>query len=469
MPEGTSNNNEISIFKVFWSIFLLGGFFSLAFSGIYISVVPLSSLFWPGEVYHALEMGFLITTMFWTIAFSGILFGRFIDKHSRKKILFLVALVRGFCLIMLSLAVEGKGMEMFWYFYIFIFIFAFFAGGNYPSIASLSDDVVPKSQRSRFFGMYTLMRNTFQLIGFILVGFLVQFGLWRLFFSATGTVIIISGVIMVFIIKEPKRGAQREELSDVLKGQATYDFKIDRKMMRETMFSKVNLIALIEGVFTSVYAGSLSILFLPYLQNPPHNVSPFSTGVFLAVFGLTGGIIGQVVLARLSDNWCKDNGMRRLYFIVSALAAGSFSFVFLFSLPLPNLTVEEGKDILYIFTFPVIWTIGLVYVGSKSISTLYDVNQPPILQEINLPEAQGKIVALNRLLESIGFGSGPLISGILITVIGQNYSLVALIIGLFAIPGIILWILSLRWYDEDRQNITRILEERSKILMKSVS
>ena len=270
---------------------------------------------------------------------------------------------------------------------------------------------------------------------------------------------------MVLKINEPKRGAQSEELSEILKKDSIkYDFKIDRKMMRKTMLSKTNIVALIEGIFTSVFMGSLIIMILPYIQTPPHNFSPFTTGVFLAVFGLTGGLLGQIFLSRISDKFSKENHIRRLYFIIIALSAGTLNFVLIFFLPLPHLTVEEGKDLFLLFSFPVIWIFGLIYLTSRSISSMYEINQPPILQDINLPEAQGQIVAWNRLLETLAFGSGPLIAGILIAFTGYNYRLVAVIIGIIAIPGIILWIFALKYFEEDRLNIKAILTERAEIL-----
>jgi len=108
--------------------------------------------------------------------------------------------------------------------------------------------------------------------------------------------------------------------------------------------------------------------------------------------------------------------------------------------------------------------MGIIHASSTSISALYNTNQGPILQEINLPEAQGQIVSWNRLLESVSFGSGPMISGIFISLSGQNYQLVAILIGLFTIPGILLWIISIKWYSADKQHISTILEERSVIL-----
>ena len=86
----TLNSSQKSYNKLIWPIYLLNGFNSISFAGIIILIVPLSSLIWPGEEYHALEMGVLITTLLWSSSISGLLFGRLIDKYSRVKILIIL-------------------------------------------------------------------------------------------------------------------------------------------------------------------------------------------------------------------------------------------------------------------------------------------------------------------------------------------------------------------------------------------
>ncbi|MBD3342062.1 MAG: MFS transporter [Candidatus Lokiarchaeota archaeon] len=464
-PKKTLNINEIKLTKIFWPVYLLAGFQSLAFSGIFVLTVPLSRIMWPDEPYRALEMGILVTTLFWTSSIAGLLIGRYIDKYSRTFILFIISIFRGFSMVMISFANEGGGIRTWWYFFLFIFIFACFAGGSYPAIVSLSHDIVPKKQRSQFFGRFFIIMSIFTMLGFLVGGLLFQIGQWRLFFVVIGVAITITGFITLIHIKEPKRGSQNEELISVLQDEnIKYDFKINRETRRKTMLSKTNLVALIEGIFTNVFIGSIHILILPYIQNPPHNFSPFSTGVFLVVFGLTGGVIGQIVLAKVSDRVAEKNHIRRLYFIIFSLAAGGFTFILMFYLPLPHLTIAEGENLTNFFRSPVIWMMGMIYFTSSTISTLYAINQPPILQDINLPEAQGQIVSWNQFLENIGYGAGPLIAGLLITLSGQNYQLIAVIIGLIAIPGIILWICSIRWYPSDLKIVKEILEERANIL-----
>lgn len=455
----------ISYNKKIWPVYILGGFQSLAYSGFFVLVVPLSLLIWPEEPYHALEMGILVTMLLWVSSITGIAFGRLIDKYSRTKILFVISIFRGLSMIFLAFAEEGTGMQMWWYFFAFVFVFALFAGGSYPGIVSLAHDIVPVDHRSRFFGIQGITGSTFTMVGFLVSGFLVQFGYWRFFFSGVGIAILASGLILLIFIKEPKRGAQNEELKEVLKENSVeYDFQIDLTTMKKTMLSKTNLIALIEGVFTQIFMGSLHILILPYIQSPPYNFSPLLTGVFLVVFGLSGGLIGLLLLAKLSDKLSKKKDIRRLYFVVFALTGGAITFVFLFYIPLPHLSKEQGADILFFFTMPSIWFMGLFFLSSSSISALYGINQGPILQEINLPESQAQISSWNQFLEHIGYGAGPLIAGLLISLAGQNYQVVALLVAIFAIPGIVLWIIGIKWYPKDKLEIKKLLEERAEIL-----
>ena len=462
--QNLENNSKFSLNKIFWPFYLLGGFQSLAFGGLIVLVVPLSYIIWPDEPYHPIEMGILIASLFWFSSIGGILFGILIDKFNRIKIVFIISLFRGMSMIMLGFALEGKGTSTWFYFLAFIITFAFFTGGSWPSIVSLSNDIVPKSHKSRFFGIYGIVMGLFTTFGFLIGSAFVQYGFWRFYFWWIGISIILAGSIVFAKIIEPKRGAQQEELILIIQNGIKYDFKIDKKMMKKTMLSKTNMASLLEGIFTNLLMGSLFLLILPYIQTEPHNLSPVFTGIFMVVFGLTGGLIGQIFLAKVSDKVAIKHPIIRIYFIIFSLSLGIFTFILLFFLPLPHLTVEQGKDIQYLFSSPMVWVMGILFFISSTIQSLFLVNQAPVLQEINLPEAQGKISSWNQCLEAIGFGAGPLIVGILLSLSNLNYQLTVVIISLLIIPGVMLWIFALKWYSKDKEEIKQILEERAKQL-----
>jgi MFS family permease len=136
----------------------------------------------------------------------------------------------------------------------------------------------------------------------------------------------------------------------------------------------------------------------------------------------------------------------------------------MFFVPIPFFSPEEGKNFILFLSFPASIIMGLLILSSDGISSLYMINQPPLLQEINLPEAQAQITSWNQFLEHIGYGLGPLIAGIIISSFGQNYQISATLIALFNIPGVILWILSIKWYPGDKQKICEILKDRAVIL-----
>ncbi len=461
----TLNSHHKSYNKLIWPIYLLNGFNSISFGGIIILIVPLSSLIWPGEDYHALEMGILITTLLWSSSISGLFFGRLIDKYSRVKILILTTTARSICMILLGFTIAGQGMVTWWYFFILILIFGIFAGGNYPAMVSLSNDIVPSEHRSKFFGYLSIAGSIFMMLGFLISGSLVEFGLWRIYFFSVGFAVLISGLVFYFIVDEPKRGIQSKELQSVLSDdKIEYDFKMNKELMRKTMLSRTNIAALLEGIFSNVFMGSLDMIILPYLMTSPHNLSPIVTGVFVVVYGIFGRILGQVVLSRLSDKVAERKGVRRIYFIIISLIGGSITFVLMFFVPIPNLTESQGANIGLFFSLPVSFMMGILIFSSDAVSSLYAVNQPPVIQEINLPEGQGQIVSWNQFLEHIGYGLGPIIAGVFISIFGQNYQVSAIIITIFVIPGTILWILALKWYPQDIKIIKTLLKERAEIL-----
>ncbi|MFX0020350.1 MAG: MFS transporter [Promethearchaeota archaeon] len=461
----SENNSKktISYNRIFWPIYFLNGFQSISWGGIIFLIVPLSRLIWPGEATHAIEMGIIITALSWSASISGLLLGHFIDKHSRKVIIIIISIFRGFAIIMLGFATEGGGQSTWIYFLIFISIFGVFAGLSWPAVISLSNDVVPREKRSRFFGIYEIIRSLTMTLGFLIGAFLVQNGFWRQFFWSAGAGILIFGLIFALNSEEPKRGAQQEELIEILKeSNQVYDFKMNPRMMKKTMLSKTNIVALIEGIFTWILMGSINFLILNLIQNEPHNISEFSTSIFMVSFGLTGGLAGQIGLARLSDKLALKNQKNRVYMIIFALLGGIISFALFFFIPWPQMTVDQGKDVALLMTMPIIWVMGALFFFSRSIFSLYIVNQSPVIQHINLPEAQAQIISWNQFLENLGRGIGPALSGIILVFTQYNYQQTILFVILSILPGVILWTFALRWYPKDSNQIKVILNERAE-------
>ena len=442
----------------------------MAIYSIIVNFVPISYMIWPEEPYHAFEIGLLLAAYFWAMSIAGIVFGRLVDKFSRKKIYLTCQLLRGILLILLSSIPLGQGISSFWI--VFLIGIGLGASGGLlgPAIHSFSNDVLERDQRSQFFGVLGTIDMISSLAGPFLSSFLIQFGYWSVYFLISSIVILIFVGYGTFSLQEPKRGARTEGIKDIIQmSDITYEYQINMKTLRSTMLSKTNLAALIEGLFTCLFYKMTESLILPYVQTPPHNVSPFNTMLILIGFGFPGALLSQLLLAKKSDALGKRNPIIRIKFIVFSLCAGFLFVIVYFFLPFPILTPEQGLDTSILFYYPIIWVAGVLIFGQRAIQGIYNINQPPIIQDINLPEAQGQIRALKQFLKTIGNGLGPLLGGVLLFSLSNNYQLAAIISILIGVPGVILWISALKFYQKDKDRIQEIIMQRADKMKKELS
>jgi len=186
----------------------------------------------------------------------------------------------------------------------------------------------------------------------------------------------------------------------------------------------------------------------------------------MIIFGLPGGVLGSLAFAKMSDRLAKRNIKNRIYLIVISIILLFTVYMIFFNLPIPNMTPDQGNDFLFIFSIPIFWIMGLNAFLARSVVGLWNINQPPVLQEINLPEAQGKITSANQFLEMIGSGTGPIIAGAVLVAFGQNFQITVFATMTLGIMGALLWLLATIWINKDVNRISIILKEREKELSK---
>ena len=451
------------LIKRLWQHFLIHNSFAFIASTLFINIVIVSGIIWPGDTFadHASELGILTGTSMYMMAISGILFGVLADKFSRTKLMVVVELIMGIGLFFNGLIPEGQGGATFSLFLVFSLVRGFSIGGIWPLISSHVNDSTEDEERSHFFGAMQAMFQLFQIIGMVVSALLFQMNYWRQYFYITGIIAVIFGIIILLKGNEPKRGATRKELKDVLSSEEiVYDYKLTKDTIKSTIIAPTNLIAFFEGIFTTILLAVPDFLLIAYLQSPPYNLSSLVTAVFLIIFGLPGGVIGSLAFAKISDRLGKKNIKNRIYMIVISIIILSTVYLVFFNVPIPAMSVSEGNNFLFVISIPSFWIIGLIAFIARSIVGLWAINQPPVLQEINLPEVQGKISSANQFLESMGSGTGPIIAGILLITYSQNFQLTILITMILGIIGGLLWLLSTIWINKDVNRISLILKER---------
>lgn len=449
--------------KRLWQHFLVYNLFALTASTLFINIVIVSGIMWPGDTFadHAGELGILMGTSMYVVAISGILFGFLADRLSRTKLQVIVELSMGVGLFFNGLVPEGQGGTTFAFFLMFSLVRGFSVGGIWPLISSHINDSTEDEERSQFFGVIQAMFQLFQIVGMLVSALLFQLNYWRQYFYITGIMAFIFGIIIFLKGNEPKRGGTRKELKVVLSSEdIVYEYQLTKETIKSTIIAPTNLIAFFEGIFTTILLAVPDFLLIAYFQSPPLNLSPLVSAIFMIIFGLPGGVIGSLAFAKLSDRLGKRNIKYRIYLIVISIVLLSTVYVVLFNLPLPVISVTEGNNFIFIMSLPIFWVMGLVAFIARSINGLWNINQPPVLQEINLPEAQGKISSLNQFLEYIGSGTGPIIAGYLLVVFGQNFQFTVFITMILGIIGGLLWLLSTIWINKDVDRISSILKER---------
>ena len=217
----------------------------------------------------------------------------------------------------------------------------------------------------------------------------------------------------------------------------------------------------LQKFFLSVLLAIPDFLLIAYVTGPPHNIAPFTITIFMLMTGLPGAIFGSLIFAKISDKLAERNFKFRVYLIITSLIGIFGLFLAIFMLPLPNFSPSEGRNIVIIFTNPEILALGAMAFLAKMILTIYSINQPPILQKINLPEAQGKISSANKFLESIGSGLGLMIAGALLINLNQNYQLTVLVSVLIGMIGCLIWLFGAKSINKDILRISSILDSRA--------
>jgi MFS family permease len=451
------------IIRHLWPNFLIFNSFAFTISALFINLLILSRIMWPGDALetHATELGALAGSFSYMMAISGILFGILADKFSRIKLMALSGLVYGIGLFINGFAPQGLGLTTFAYFLVFNLIRGFASGGFFPLINSYSYDSTEEKERSQFFGILQALFQLFQILGMLLSSILFQNLIWREFFWIIGLIVIFFGVMILLRAKEPKRGAKHKELKEILIDDTIkYEYKLKWATIKFTILRPTNLIAFFEGIFTTILIAVPDFLLIAYLQSEKH-ISAFATSILMVGFGLPGGVIGSLAFAKLSDKLGNKDIRNRLYMIVFSAVSIFIMFLLFFFIPIPVLTEAEGLNLTVIFSIPVIWLSGILLFFGRGVLGLWNINQPPIIQAINLPEAQGSITSANQFLETIGQGTGTILAGALLFIFSGNYQITASITMSLGIIGGLMWLVATIWVKKDVDRISAILKQRS--------
>lgn len=466
MPHKFKDMGYKSILKISWPLLIWDALVGMFISADYINLLFLSNLLWPGEPFHALQMGALITVRLWVDGVAALFWGYLVDRFPRKKLWSVTSMLTGIFIFGNGLLPVGNGDQQFLYWLLLRGATGLFMSCGGPMIFSLVSDLLEKEQRSRFFGLEAIIWGVVPSLFSLISAIIFQLNAWRWYYAILGILYMLFGLFIRYSFKEPKRGVKEPKLTQILTESATkYDYILTKETIRSTLFSKTNILVFAEGIFTNIFFGILDLVLLPYIQDSPRNLSSTNSAILSLSFGLPGAIIGPLVFGKLADRWGKKDIRNRILMIIISISGGFFLVSSFFFIQIPELSMEQGQNIAVLWQNSGFIVYGIVILLAKIVFSMFAVNQPPIIQEINLPEAQGTIRSWGQLVEIVSYGFGPLLAGFLLTQYDNNYQAVIIRMVWLLLPGIIMWLLTLKTVRNDQAQIQELLIHRSKELI----
>ncbi len=405
----------------------------------------------------------MITLRLWIDGIVALGWGYLADRFNRKNLLRINGALTGSLIMVNAFLPVGGGLDS----YVFWLVFRGFIGGvmsgGGPNSNSLASDLLSSNEKSRYFGYSSISWQGTQVVGMILSAVMFSTGYWQLFYIVSGASFLAYTAFITVDFTEPPRAKTRDEIKNIVGNiNVEYKYKMTKETIKDTVLRPTNMLAFAEGIFTSLLFGIIDLVWLPYIQSPPRNISPLGTSIFILIFGIPGAFAGSLVFGRLSDKAGGKNLKRRVLFLATSLIMALVLVFVAFTLPLPELTETEGKHIATMFAYPVFIVFGIVMFFMRANFSIFTVNQPPIIQEINLPEFQGQMASLGQLVEIFSYGTGPLIAGIVLSALNNDYQLAIQHISLIAIPGVAMWFIAIKWVEQDRARVRSILEHRAR-------
>lgn len=323
----------------------------------------------------------------------GVPVGKLADRASRRNIV-------AVCCTIWSLATMACGVaQQFWQLFVARMTVAVGeAGGMAPSI-SLVSDLYPPRQRSLVISLFMMGPHVGVLIGLGLGGWIAQHHGWRATFLWFGAPGIVLGLLVWWLVREPRRGGFERGVSGAAASDEPLLPQLGR-LLAEPALRNICLACGVAGVSGYAYG-----VWTPSFLVRTHGLTLAQAGLLFGVASGVGAVAGS-----LFSGWACDRLVQRdrrwqlrLPLVGVALAIPLAMAVFLWpagggwrigGVPLPA---------------PILFVLAFGFFASWWPSLSYSA-----VSQMVAPGERGTAAALlNLFITLFGVGGGPLLTGIL--------------------------------------------------------
>ena len=304
--------------------------------------------------------------------------------------------------------------------------------GCTPAAHSLIADIVPKEKRASALAFYALGIPIGSLLGMLIGGQLADRLGWREAFMVVGLPGVLLAVVLVFVLRDPRRGARM--IADRA-AKAAPKVLSNKEALTAIFSSRAFVLLLFAGSAASFLSYGKTTWTTIFFQRT-HGMTPGEVGFWFGLWGGIAGIAGTVLGGWLADRY----GATDRRHVMTAPAIG----------------MAVAAPIAFAAYFATDWRVSLALLMLPTLlNSLYYGPCYSSVQGLVRPEARAVATATLLFCQNlIGLGLGPLFFGMLsdgIKPIAGEESVRYVLYGaafLGLIPAFFFWRCSLRLNDE---------------------
>lgn len=264
------------------------------------------------------------------------------------------------------------------------------AGSNPPSHSIIADLWAPH-ERATAMGIFATGVSFGVLLGFLVGGWANQWWGWRTTFVIVGLPGVLLGLLVLWLVPEPRRGASEPIAVDRNLGKPPPFAETLKFMFRDP----VMVLVMLGGAFTS-FVGYANVIWVPTYFMRIQGLESGVVGTAFALIAGVGGAIGVYLTGRTADALGRTRPGWRI---------GLLSIGLLLGIPLLAGTVFVASPVwaFALFTVPAI--LGSFHVGPvfAAIQTRTPLERRAVAASINL--FVGNIIGLGAGPSYVGFVS----------------------------------------------------------------
>jgi MFS family permease len=362
------------------------------------------------------QLGIVGASFMWVYAAAAPLAGLVGDRFKRKTLILgglifwslitvATAFSKNYTHLVICRALEGFG-EAFYF----------------PASMALVSDYHGRDTRSRAMAIHQSSVYAGTIAGGSVAGLMADHFGWRSSFYLFGWFGVALGIILFFMLKEPRRG-QAEEQDAPANAHATLDLRQPNVLASIWKILKTPMVRILILVF--VGANFVAMIFLTWMPTylkrqfgMSLSMSGVSATVYLQIASVLGVITGGILADRLAK---KHRGGRMMAQAVGLFAGVPFIFLTGWTLSIPVLV--------------------LAMIGFGYFKGMYDANIWASLHDVVRPQRRATAVGVMNSIGWLGGGAGAYAVGVAAPIFGMSgclsaNSVVYLCVGLLMIFGV---------------------------------